>query len=229
MAVKLNPDEEHEDHESYGLISFSRRTGNPGRLFGSSLQTHEAYITMAVRKGTRISENGHDRYYGNIRGDIIEVDMSAAQFAELLTTMNVGMGVPCTVRRVSGKQLEAPPETKLEVEKARSEFKRKMGRISQVFTDKRKEAASLLDKKTLTKADKEAILAVLSKVEMEIAHNLPYALDMFEEAAEKVVVHAKAEIEAITTHNVIAEGVRSLAERMGNNTPQLPAGDETKK
>lgn len=224
MVHKLDPDEEHEEHESYGLISFSRRQGNPGPLFGSSLKTHEAYVTLSLRKGTRISSHGYDRYYGSVRGDLMEVDMSAAQFAELLTTLNIGLGVPCTIRCLNGKRMGAPPDVKLEVEKARSEFQRKMGKVTEVFTQKRKEAETILEKKNLTKGDKEALLSLLAKVEMEIGSNLPYSLQMFEEAAEKVVTHAKAEIDAVLMHNVLAEGIRSLAAE--NTLPQLPEGEK---
>jgi len=52
-------------------------------------------------------------------------DLSAAQFAELLTTMNVGSGVPCT-RYIEGKRIQDPPDMKLEVEKVQDSFKQDM-------------------------------------------------------------------------------------------------------
>lgn len=136
----IHDNDEHEKHESYGLISFSRRGGNPGRLFGSPLKSHESFITLSIKRGERIIDNtGTEHFYGSIRGDVVEVDMSAAQFTELLTTMNIGLGVTCTIRNIENRQMEKPPSTEMEVEKIRSNFKSNMKEVSKLLTRIKKE------------------------------------------------------------------------------------------
>jgi hypothetical protein len=216
--------EERENHESYVMVGFSRRQGSPGRLFGSSLKTHESYVTLKVSKGERIHSLGYDRYYGGMNGDILEVDLSAAQFAELLTTMNVGSGVPGTLRRAFNKRVEPASETELEVEKIRVGFKKKMGDLASTCRQDIKDVEALLEKKGLVKADKEAILAKFRRVMMEVESNTPFMLSQFEEATEKVVTHAKAEVDAFMTHNVVSEGLRALAAKMEPESPQLTDG-----
>lgn len=229
----MSRDEEREDHPSYGMIGFYRTTGNPGRLFGSPLKNHEHYVTLRVSKGTRIHSLGHDRFHGGLRGEIIEVMMSAGQFSELLTTMNVGSGVPCTIQYLLGEKVPSPPDdAELEVEKVRKGFKKDMqGVVAQIKEDK-KELASLLEKKTLTKADKEKIMWMLGRVEQHVESNAPFMVSQFEEAAEKVVKHSKAEIDAFITHNVVAEGLRAIKERAekkalgeGGEVPKLEEGN----
>lgn len=226
--------EEKEEHPSYGMIGFSRTTGNPGRLFGSPLQTHDHYVTLRISKGTRIHSLGSDRFHGGLRGEIIEVMLSAGQFSELLTTMNVGSGVPCTIQYLLGKKVPSPPDdAELEVEKVRKGFKKDMqGVVAQIKEDQ-KELATLLEKKTLTKADKERITWIVGRVAQHVESNAPFMVSQFEEAAEKVVKHSKAEIDAFMTHNIIAEGLRAIKERVegkalaeGSETPQLTEGSD---
>lgn len=229
----MSRDEEREDHPSYGMIGFYRTTGNPGRLFGSPLKTHDHYVTLRVSKGTRIHSLGHDRFHGGLRGEIIEVIMSAGQFSELLTTMNVGSGVPCTIQYLLGERVPSPPEdAELEVEKVRKGFKKDMEQVVAKIKEDKKELAALLEKKTLTKADKEKIMWMLGRVEQHVESNAPFMVSQFEEAAEKVVKHSKAEIDAFITHNVVAEGLRAIAERAekkalaeGGEASKLTEGD----
>jgi hypothetical protein len=219
----MSANEERESHPSYGMVRFSRRQGSPGRLFGSSLRTHESYVTLSVGPGERIHDNGYDRYHGSLRGELLEVDLSAAQFAELLTTMNVGSGVPCTIRYVNGKKVDGPPEALVEVEKIRVGFKRDMKDLASKCKSDVKAVEDLLQKKSLTKADREEILNRVRKVMTEVSENTPFMLSMFEEATEKVVQHAKAEVDAFAISSVIAEGLRSIAEKAGSGPPLLAA------
>lgn len=220
-----------ETHPSYGMVRFSRRQGNPGRLFGSPVEDHQAYVTLVVARGESItSDHGYTRYYGGLRGDLIEVDMSAAQFAELLTSMNVGSGVPCTVRYHGGTKIENPPNVKVEIERVRDAFKERIEAINDQARKDAKEAAELLDKKAaLTVAERKLLKEKLDRTFREVDSNTPYMLKLFEEAAEKVVTHAKAEIDAFVAHNVISEGIRAIASRLNEepSTPILPEGSGT--
>lgn len=216
-------EEEREEHPSYGMVGFTRTVGNPGRLFGSPLANHESYITLRVSKGARIHSLGYDRFHGGLRGEILEVIMSAGQFAELITTMNIGSGVPCTIQYMNGKRVPGPSkDAELEVEKVRKGFKKDMQRVAERLKEGRMELESLLEKKTLTKDDKKRILGIISGAESHIEDTAPFMMEMFEEASEKVVKHAKAEIDAFVTHNVIAEGLRSIADKVGQGPNALP-------
>jgi len=220
----MKEDDDKQTHPSYGLASFSRRTGNPGRLFGSPLPNHQAYVTLAIRTGHLMKEttSGQERYFGSIRGDLIEVDLSSAQFAELLTTMNVGLGVPCTIRYVNNKRVEDPPEIPQEVEKVRTHFAEKMKEAAQDFKEQRKSVEALLEKKSLSQADRKQIANALGRVEMMLTSSAPFYLEMFEESAQKVVLHAKSEIDAFVTHNVFTEGLKAIAERKVDEKLTLP-------
>ena len=89
-------------HPSFGIAKFSRHScSHPQSLFGSSIG-HENTITLTISRADHIrSDSSYDRYYE--KGQIIEVEMSAAQFAEMITTMN--MVVVCQLRFAEYREL----------------------------------------------------------------------------------------------------------------------------
>lgn len=218
-------DEKKETHPSYALVSFSRRQGNPGVLFGSPIENHNSYITLSVCTAEKVYDRvGGERYYGNHRGSLLEIDLSPAQFAELLTTMNVALGVPGTLRYLKGEAIERPKPSKGEVENIRSEFGEEFKKASNKFTSGQKEVEAILEKKSpLSKDDKAAIREVLATSDRLLTDMAPFLLDRFHEATERVITHAKAEIDSVITHNVIAEGIKSLAKKASDMLPQLGA------
>lgn len=185
-------------------------------------------MTLAIKKGILMKEStSHERFYASTRGDIIEVDMSAAQFAELLTTANVGLGVPCTIRYVNNEKIEDPPEIPQEIEKVRTHFKTRMKEATEDLKVNQKRVQELLEKKSLSQADRREILESITAVRRHLEANTPFYLEMFEEAAERVVGHAKAEIDAFVTHNVFVEGVKAIRERMTEPEVAQLKGEET--
>ena len=88
-------DNNREKHPSFGMVGFSRISCGNQRLFGSSIE-HDTMIALRVHTAYRTESFGYEHVYAD--EDIVEVMLSPAQFSELLTTMNIGDGVPCTIR-----------------------------------------------------------------------------------------------------------------------------------
>lgn len=82
-------------HPAFGLIGFSRVSGGENTLFGSSIK-HNDRIIMRLKHAKQDRHLHDDWYHG--RGLITEVEMSYSQFAECISSLNVGEGVPCTIR-----------------------------------------------------------------------------------------------------------------------------------
>lgn len=87
-----------EHHESYGLAQFSRIGGKSGKLFGSSIE-HQHFIELTISRASRSRQFQHDHYMPD--QELISVFMSPTQFAELLTSLNVGTGVPVTIKHIA--------------------------------------------------------------------------------------------------------------------------------
>lgn len=203
-------DEVEFSHESYGMAGFSRITGSSGRLFGSSLPSTHTFIRLCVTRAVRRHHLGRDWFHGN--GKILmEIDLSPAQFAELLTSMNVGSGVPCTLRVAEGRRMEPCPEEKLEAEQVRHDFKAKTEQTAKNMDATAARIEAILEKPAIGKADRAEIRSLLGLVIQDVRSNMPFWLKSFHEATGKIVTHAKAEIDSFITHAVIMAGVKALA------------------
>jgi hypothetical protein len=186
-----------ETHESYGLLSLSRVTGTPRALFGSTIQ-HGDTIQLSISKGELTRSYQQNRYMD--REELIEVEMSAAQFAEAITTLNVGCGVPVTLRRVAGKQIAEPPSVDFK-ERAKNELKEEMGELAKRIDTLAKDAKEILERKgaPIKAEEKKKILDDLYALVTEVRSNIPFAHECFQGAVDETVVHAKAEVDACLT------------------------------
>lgn len=214
-------------HPSYGLVSFSHRQGNP-KLFHSALENHYNYVTLSIKTGTLIRTDTGDRLYGPMHGDLVEVNLSASQFAELLTTMNIGVGVACTISSFHGKSVPPPPDIDSQPENLRTEFKERAREFTSKVMKETEEIGELLkDKASLSKADRTKILGLLRRVAQELGQNMPFLVEMYQEATEKVVDAAKAEIEGFMVNAVRQAGLAALAAgKVDITPPQLPSKTE---
>lgn len=208
-------DYEHEEHDSFGMIGFSRVTHSPGRnlLFGSHLDRHHETIVMRVKTAERSHGLSHDWHHG--RRELIEVEMSPMQFAQLLTSMNFGDGVPCTIRFLTGKgHIDPVPETHLpEQVKILQNVKREAQEMVASMDERRQRLQEILSQKTIKKSDREEI-AVLSEAIFRWAEeHVPFAFKSFEESAEKVVTAAKAQVEEFALGALMKAGLEKLRER----------------
>lgn len=197
-----------ESHESFGLISISRVRGK-ARLFGSAISSHDTFFELAVRQSVVRHSLGRDRYQ-SAGPEIVRVKLSAAQFAELITTLNVGSGVPCTLDLVMGEKVESPPEQYTEVEKVEQEFASRAKGVVDSLLASQTVVKDLLGKKSLTSADKKAILSVVEDAARDIGRNMPFLLRQFGEAAEKVKTTAKQEVESFFALSLHRLGLESM-------------------
>lgn len=198
-----------ETHESYGMLSFSRVSGGDSTLFGSSIQ-HRETIQLTIGEAEIKRSLNNDWYYR--KNEQIVIEMSHSQFSEAITSMNMGSGVPVTIKRWAGKRMAEPPfvNKRIQFEK---EFEQKMRDLEQSLRTNTAEAEDLLlNKKTISKADREKILGDLRRIQTEIAANIPFITSQYNEQLDKTTNEAKGEIEAFTLNKVNQLGLNSLQE-----------------
>jgi hypothetical protein len=92
--------EYEENHPAYGMIGASRVSGG-AYLYGSDFR-HQHWMTIRIHHGRLLrSDLSYDHYMAE--GQIIEVELSEAQWATFVSAANVGDGVPCTINWVVGE------------------------------------------------------------------------------------------------------------------------------
>ena len=211
--------ENREKHPSYGMLQFCRSTGSPKNLFGSSIQ-HKDTIRMYLREGS-VERSLHTDFY---MGDelIAEIQMSQAQFAEAITSMNMGSGVPVTIRwlRNEGQIPDCPFVDKRKM--FEDEFEQHVNETNEGVVDLINEIETLFsNKKSLTKADRETILSKLNILRNDIGSNTSFIYRQFNEQMEKTTVEAKGEIEAFMQNKMFSIASENLVEHTDDKEKML--------
>ena len=198
-------------HPAFGMIGFSRISGGENTLFGSSIK-HNDRIVMTLKHGEQHRHLHDDWYYG--RGLITEVEMSYSQFAECISTLNVGDGVPCTIRFIE-KDGNIPyiKENNSKREQFRNEFSNTISKaMEQVQAQINQIQESIDNKKNLGVKDRKEIISQLRQVKYNIGSNLDFCVKQFDEQMEKTTLDAKGEIEAFCQNKINSIAQAALVE-----------------
>jgi hypothetical protein len=198
-------------HPSFGMLSFNRTHGGHSNLFGSSIQ-HNDTIHMVLREGVVTRGLNDDWYVGE--DEILEVEMSQSQFAELITSMNVGTGTPCTIKYLRGKGRINEADFINKRQQITNEFKECMNeRMSDAkeFYDEVKELFTT--KKSIGKCDREMILRRLANVTQGMESSSKFIFDQFQNQIDKTITEAKGEIEAFAQNKINAIAQQALVEQ----------------
>lgn len=188
-------------HPAFGMIGFSRVNGGESTLFGSSIK-HNDRIVMTLKHGEQERHLSKDWYCGN--EIIAEVEMSYSQFAECITAMNVGSGVPCTIRYTEKDgNIPAIAENNSKREQFRQEFSDKILKAMEQVHEQINEIQKSLDKKkNFGVKDRKDMISALLQIEHNIGCNLDFCVKQFDDQMEKTTLEAKGEIEAFCQNKI---------------------------
>jgi hypothetical protein len=121
--------------------------------------------------------------------------------------MNMGDGVPCTIRQLKGQSYPDPPyENPTDI--AQNEFKAMMSNLSVECKSSIEDAVNMLkNKSSIGKSDREFLIDSIQKFITEISSNIPFVSQQFVEATEKTITEAKKEVEMFVTAKIHALGI----------------------
>ena len=210
-----------ETHESYGMVGLTRRYGGGGyhNLFGSSIG-HSSTMALTIKRCEKQRDLNRDWYHGIDL--LIQIELSPVQFAEMVTGVGVGDGVPCTIRHFDGYGTIADPPEISQRQLFEREFKSSMEDVASTCYGDVKEAEALLLKKgTITVKERELVSKIINRVVSNITSEMPFIQSSFNEAMNKTAVEAKGEVEAFITTKIHTMGLEAIKDQF----PQL--GDDT--
>lgn len=203
----MNKEEKEFKHPSFGMLGFSRVNGNSGYLFGTNVQP-DNYIEMRLYTGRMKRDDIEDDFYPD--DNILTVKMSPVQFSELITSMNYASGVPCTITSFNGKKVEQAKNIENRKTFSARSFNDKMSKFAASINKNMTTAEKLIAKKNLSKKDQEELRMMLYGIQKELTSDIPFFRQMFQEEMDKIVVDAKAEIDAAMQHTVTKAGIKAL-------------------
>jgi hypothetical protein len=209
IKVERKYDADWESHPAFGHVHASRVTSNPSvSLFDSEI-LHSHYVVLSIQTAERKRDLSRDWIHPSST-PLIEVAMSEAQWASLVSSMNAG-GTPCTIqhRETQRNVPELPYEPRMaqSIAEVREAYDKSLGRAKAAMA-----AYDALDAKAPAK-ERRAALADLRQALNHAESNGIFAAQSLAEHVEGVVTRAKADVEAM---------VAAHAERLG-----IEAGDYT--
>jgi hypothetical protein len=197
--------EKRINHPSFGMVGLSRRSSsgvNP--LFGSNIQ-HQNTITLTIKTAELERHLNNDWYFG--KKELIQIDMSGSQFSDLITSFNMGDGVPCTIRDFNGNSFPDPPYIN-PVDVFQREFEANMKNLGLKTSSVVEDAMKMLkEKQSINKSDREFIINAIQSIITEVSSNIPFISQQFIESMEKTVSQAKNEVETFVTNKIHSLGV----------------------
>lgn len=203
-----------ETHPAFATIGANRGSyGPPGAtLFDSDIK-HGHTVTIRLHTATRRRDISHDYIHSGQR--LFEVEMSEAQWASFVSSMNVGDGVPCTLRaRETDYDIDGlpyAPRLAVSMQETHDAAQRLMADIREKFE---------LVKEKPTKANLWSLECALNNA----TPNVDYVAKKLAEHAENVVNKSRADIEAIVASKATQLGI----EAFNPFAPQeLEAAEET--
>jgi len=198
-----------ETHPSFGQVVIGRRTSNIVNTLYGSLTGTSNIIYLEISTSEKISDNYDERYF--CRDRIIEVEMTPAQFSEMITSINNGSGTPVTISSLMGRHIARPEidliGTRIE-QQVSITFKNYKTKISATF----KRMEELLNQKSLKQSEIKELKILYSQLLQDINSNLPFLMSVINENVDKSVSQAKIEIDAFRTSIINQLGIAKLEE-----------------
>lgn len=200
--------------ESAALISFSRTSGQ-SVMFGSPF-VHQHYITLRISKA-KAFRNLNETQYMSESMPYIEVAMSHSQFAEAITAINVGQGVPCTIKHINGQRLEDPW-----LENERLSIDNEVNVVTKESIEYIQELILAIQEEKIPKKAQDRLLNLARTAIRKLNDSLPFIAEMYLEHLDKLEQRAKTEISAYADMTITQYGLDAIAHQF----PQLAQGEE---
>lgn len=210
-----------QSHPSFGMIGVSRVSGQAA-MFDSDVK-HGHYIQITIHEAKKI-RTGFTHEHVHAQKELMQVRMSFAQFAQMITTQNVGVGTPCTIHYAKGDEKEPyatrwggrpdPPDPKPFIDRFKGVGKERADRILSSITRATAMVESLLaGTEKPTKANLKTAADALASAHQDVKSNLPYLMECLDEEMENKLANAVTEFESYVAGSLQEKGLEVMREQ----------------
>jgi hypothetical protein len=192
-------------HPAYAQIGASRVTGS-ARLYGSDFN-HRNYVRIRICPSELHRGLSNDNVYGSNKA-YIEVDVSEAQWATFVSSMNVGFGAQCTLRYKDGEEI---PEIAEPTVSRQEQFAGEAREKVQSALDQLETLSQEIEALKVSGVQKKALQGRVRAARLQLVSNVPFVMQQFDEHMEATVEKAKVEVNAYVTGAAMRAGMEALA------------------
>lgn len=208
IKITKNPsqyDDEKVEHPAFAQIRANRGFGGESALYGSDF-VHRNVVTIEIHESMLSRGLSSDRHHeGRL---LVKVELSEAQWATFVSSLNCGSGVPCTLRARETDYIvpDLPPP--------RDRVAQFAGETMASAREQVAGVAAMIDKVEkmgLPQKKTKEIVDALRSAKRLAEDNLPFIAKQFGEYMEETVERAKVEINAYALSTLHRAGVAALA------------------
>lgn len=184
-----------ETHESWILVGASKVSGST-HLFDSELE-HRHFVSVRISRCVRKRDLHRDWLFA--KDQIVEFDMSMAQWGAFVSSFGDGSGVPATLTWLSNHEADDPrvpaaphaPRLKVSADEVQASAEEALDKM-QTATDALVEAFE----RNAGRKEMRSLIEDVSHHVRQAPGNMRFASDSLTKHVENVVTKAKADIEA---------------------------------
>lgn len=195
-------------HPAYGQISVSRVSHSHGAvLYGTDFR-HRHYVQITIQRSE--FERGLSSDWPHAGGELVRLKMSEAQWATMVSSLNMGGGVQCTLEHVGYERMPMIP-----YRDSAQEFQPEADGTLAKAVQHLKELGAEIQEETgkLPKNLRERLGEKVRRAIQDLESNLPFVSRRLGEHMETRVEKAKSEITAWATNFVMRAGLAHLQEK----------------
>lgn len=210
ITTGLDRDADRYEHPAFGTIVLVESGGGDPVMFGSDLG-HNNKLSIRIHRAELDRHLNQDWIHS--RGQLLELEMSHAQFAEFITSVGKGRGVPCTLRWIKGEG-DIPGIDKLESkhDMHRREILRSAGESIEKMRESLEGIRRMVDDGRCGKKELKEILFGLKCHLDNLPSNLEFSVKQAERAFEKASSDARIEIESFIALSAQRLGLKHINE-----------------
>lgn len=200
-------------HPAYGMVTVNRTHTNGTTLFASDIN-HNELITLAFFQGEECETDGDMRQSRRSNRPLLEVSLSPAQWAAMITSFGLGEGVPCTLNYIRDGKIVGLPSIE-KVESTRERFDRQIqeaaAREMAKIQEKMDALAGLVAKGKAGKKELAEVYSGLAGAMNNLPGNLSFSTTLMQEAMDHIVASGKAELEAVALGVATRLGMKEMS------------------
>ena len=172
-----------------GLIQINRTYGGRNILFGSNIP-HDTCMRLTISQAYIHRDFNENRYYP--KNKLIEIELSPSQYAEMITNLNHGVGVPCTIRLFGEERIKNNLKLNNELELVKTEYAES---VDKIIDEIRNTVYEIQDDKPLSPKKIRDLKHGLESMIYRLTQEAPFMKERFDETLDKIFVEAKASID----------------------------------
>lgn len=208
-SMRQEGDREVYEHPAYGMVGMYTVSGG-GALHASDIN-HQHRVRIVIKRGRHERDLNTDWYHAFGRS-LVEIEMSHAQFAEFITSTGKGGGVPCTISEIDGDMMPGIEPVESKVDMLRREIEAAANKRMSAIQEGVRRLGDLIEGGKIGKTELRALHKNLADQANYLPNHMGFIVEMGQEAMERLVNHAKIEIEATVAGHVRALGLERARE-----------------